>query len=350
MSCQEPVVLRYFIHRLLLIIPTLLGVTFVIFLVTRLVPGGPLEQAIQSRMMAASEGRSGGIGARRQSGETLSPKSLEKLRVFYGLDKPIIPAYIAWLGKLSRLDFGKSTRYNDPVLPMIFSRFPVSIFFGATALIVTYLLCIPLGISKALKHRSLYDNISSSLIFIGYAIPGYIIGIIMLYLVAFKLGLFPLGGFQADNYAELGFFAQVGDRFKHMFLPIIAYIIGDFAVMTLIMKNNLMENMAADYVKTAIAKGRTFRQAMWLHAFRNSIIPIASSFGSIITVFLAGSFLVENVFNIRGMGWLGFKALVDQDYPVVLGILTITAFLSLIGNILGDFFVSLVDPRIRFGK
>jgi microcin C transport system permease protein len=345
--------LRYFIRRLLLIIPTFLGITIVVFVVTRLVPGGPLEEAIRSRQMgfSAEGGTPGGTSARRsQSGLTLSEAQLLQLKKFYGLDRPIVPAYFAWLGKLLRLDFGKSTRYGDPVLPMILERVPVSLYFGVASLLITYLLSVPLGISKALKHRSLYDNVTSTLVFVGYALPGYIVGIVLLSVFSFRLGWLPLGGFQSPFFDDMGLLDRIGDRAAHMVLPLAAYVIGDFAVMTLMMKNNLMENMAADYIKTAVAKGRTFREAMWFHAFRNSLIPIASGFGSIITVFLAGSFLVENIFNIRGMGMLGYTALMNQDYPVVLGTLAIAAFASLLGNVLSDFFVSLVDPRIRFGQ
>ncbi len=341
---------KYFLNRLLLVIPTFIGVTVMIFLITRLVPGGPVERAIQSRMVAAAGEGGAKSAARKTSGEKLSEKQIEQLKKFYGLDKPIIPAYVEWLGKVVRLDFGKSTQYGDPVLPTILKRVPISLYFGVASLIVAYMFSIPLGISKALKHRTLYDNATSTLVFIGYALPGYIVGIVLLSVFAFKLNLLPLGGFQSQDYNDFGFFGKLADRFTHMVLPVAAYTIGDFAMMTLVMKNNLMENMAADYVKTAVAKGRTFRDAMWLHAFRNSLIPIASSFGSIITVFFAGSFLIEQIFNIRGMGMLGFKALVDQDYPVVMGTLAVAAFFSLVGNILSDLFVSLVDPRIRFGK
>ena len=340
--------LRYFVKRLLLIIPTFIGITLMIFLITRLVPGGPVEQAIQSHQMAATEG--GHSQRRTASGEQLSDKQVAQLKKYYGLDKPFFPAYVEWLGKVVRLDFGKSMRYSDPVLPMILAKVPVSLYFGIASLIVAYLLSIPLGISKALKHNSTYDNATSTLVFIGYALPGYIVGIILLSIFAFKLSWLPLGGFQSSGFSDMSTLQKVWDRVTHMFLPVVTYCIGDFAVMTLMMKNNLMENMAADYIKTAVAKGRTFKDAMWLHAFRNSLIPIASGFGGIITVFFAGSFLVEQIFNIRGMGLLGYKALMDQDYPVVLGTLAITAFFSLIGNILSDFFVSLVDPRIRFGK
>ena len=340
--------LRYFVKRLLLIIPTFIGVTILIFLITRLVPGGPVEQAIESHQMAAAEGQRS--QARRNNGESLSADQIMQLKKFYGLDKPIIPAYVEWLGKVVRLDFGKSTRYGDPVLETIFARVPVSLYFGLSSLIVAYLLSIPLGIKKALRHNSAFDNISSGLVFVGYALPGFIVGIILLSLLSFKAGIFPLGGFQSPDFSDMSFLQKVWDRVTHMFLPVITYTIGDFAVMTMMMKNNLMENMAADYIKTAIAKGRTFKDAMWLHAFRNSLIPIAAGFGGIITVWLGGSFLIEQIFNIRGMGLLGYKALMDQDYPVVMGTLAIAAFFSLLGNVLSDFFVSLVDPRIRFGK
>jgi microcin C transport system permease protein len=344
-------VLKYFIRRLLLIIPTFIGITMVIFVITRLVPGGPLEEAIRSRQMGAARegGRAGTSATSKQSGMKLSDAQLGQLKKYYGLDKPIVPAYGSWLVKIVRLDFGKSTRYGDPVLPMIMERVPVSLYFGLASLIVTYLFSIPLGLSKALKHRSLYDNVTSTLVFVGYALPGYIVGIILLSIIAYRLGALPLGGFQGAGFDGMDTWGKIVDRFRHMLLPVISYSLGDFAIMTLMMKNNLMENMAADYMKTAVAKGRTFTSAMWLHAFRNSLIPIAAGFGGIITVFLAGSFLVENIFNIRGMGMLGYTALVSQDYPVVMGTLAITAFFSLLGNILSDFFVSLVDPRIRFG-
>lgn len=342
--------LKYFFHRLLLVIPTLIGISITTFAITRCVPGGPMERAVLARQMNSGEGRGTQAMGARPSGEKLSTRQLTQLKKFYGLDKPTIPAYIDWVKKLVKLDFGKSTRWNDPVLPMILERVPVSLLFGLTALILSYLVSIPLGIAKALRHRKLFDNITSAVVFVGYALPGYIVGILLLSVLSFKLGLLPLGGLQSDGYAQLDAWGKLLDRGRHMLLPIVCYTIGDFAFLTLSMKNNLMENMAADYIKTAMAKGRTFSGAMWFHALRNSIIPIAASFGSFIGVFLAGSYLIENVFNIRGMGMLGFTALVDQDYPVVMGLLTITAFLTLLGHILSDFIVSLVDPRIRYGK
>ena len=245
---------------------------------------------------------------------------------------------------------GRSTKYNDPVFQMIVSKFPISLRFGIISVILIYSICIPLGIKKAIKHRSFFDNISSIFIFIGYALPGYIIAIILLQFFAFSLPWFPSGGLYSRNYMDMNFFQKLVDNIWHMFLPMIAYVIGSFAVTTMVMKNNLMENMAADYIKTAVAKGMPFKDAMWKHAFRNSIIPIASGLGGLITIFFSGAFLIETIFNINGMGLLSFRAIVDRDYPVVLGSLVMASLLSLIGNILSDFILSAVDPRIRLGE
>jgi microcin C transport system permease protein len=225
----------------------------------------------------------------------------------------------------------------------------VSLYFGLISLVIAYMVSIPLGIAKAIRHRGAFDNISSTLVFVGYALPGYIVGIMLLSVFSFNLGWLPLGGMQSSFFDSLGLGGKVLDRIRHLLLPVIAYSIGDFAMLTLMTKNNLMEQMAADYVRTAVAKGLAFRSALWRHALRNSLIPVASGFGGIVSVFLAGSFLIENIFNIRGMGMLGYQALLDHDYPVVLGVVAIGSFAALVGNVLGDFFVALVDPRIRFG-
>ena len=343
--------LVYFAKRLLLIVPTFLGITMVLFLITRLVPGGPVEEAINAHVFNA--GHAGESGSRsagsRQSAQNLSDEQLSGLKAFYGLDKPLVPAYLAWLGKVVRLDFGKSTKYGDAVLPTIMDRVPISLYFGLISLVLAYLVSIPLGIAKALRHKKLFDNMSSTVVFVGYALPGYVVGILLLSLFAFRLDWLPLGGMQSPFFDSLGLGDRILDRLSHLVLPIVSYVIGDFAMLTMMTKNNLMEQMAADYVRTAVAKGLAFRSAMWRHALRNSLIPIVSGFGGIVTVFLAGSFLIENIFNIRGMGMLGYTALLDHDYPVVLGVVAISSFASLVGNILGDFFVALVDPRVRFG-
>jgi len=339
-------VLRYFVRRLLLMIPTFLGVTFLIFGLTRILPGSPVERAIREGRFADMEGSK---KVQREASMPLSDKQINELKAFYGLDKPLLPAYLEWLGKIVRLDFGKSTRYGDPVIEMIAERIPISLYFGLLSLFVVYAISIPLGFKKAVKHGSSFDNVSSIVVFIAYALPGYVMGILLLSVFSFGLKILPIGGFEAQNFARLPFFAKILDRFTHIILPLIAYVLGDFAVLTLMMKNNLMENMAADYIKTAVAKGRKYKDALWFHGFRNSIIPIASGLGGIITVFFSGSFLIESIFNIRGMGLLGYQALMGRDYPVILGVTALVSILSLLGNILSDLILALTDPRIRLG-
>lgn len=339
--------LKYIVKRLLLVIPTFIGVTLVVFVVTRFVPGGPIDQAIQQAYGMDNE--MGNSQSSMKANYELDEDALKILEKQYGFDKPFLIAYVLWFWDFIRLDFGTSFRYGDPVITMITSRFGVSIYFGLTSLIVAYLISIPLGVSKALKHNSNYDNITSGLIFVGYALPGYVVGILLLGLFSFNLGILPLGGIQDPNFEYFTLGQKIIDRFKHLLLPLVAYSLGQFATMTLVMKNNLMENMASDYIKTAIAKGKTFKEAMWLHAFRNSIIPIAARLGSNITIIFAGSFLIENIFNIRGIGQLSYEALVSRDFPVVLATLGITSLLSLVGNVISDIIVSFVDPRIKLG-
>jgi microcin C transport system permease protein len=332
----------YFIRRLLLIIPTFVGITLLVFAVTRVVPGGPIERMLTEALM--SGGRSQSVAS-----TMLSDAQLDQLRVYYGLDKPVLVGYVTWLGKVLTLDLGRSTRYNEPVWDTIKRRFPISIFFGVTTLILTYAICIPLGIWKAIHHRTLFDNVSSGVVFLGFAIPGYVVGIALLTFFASRLGWFPLGGFVSDNFAQLGTYDRIKDVLAHCTLPLLSYMAGSFAVTTFIMKNSLMDNLSADYVRTAIAKGLSFRRAVFGHAVRNSLIPIATSFGSNLSVILAGSFLIERIYNIDGFGLLGYESLVARDYPVVLGILVISSLLFLIGNIVSDVCVAFVDPRVKFG-
>ena len=218
-------------------------------------------------------------------------------------------------------------------------------------MILTYGVCIPLGIVKAIRHKTVFDNVSSALVFFGYAIPGYVVGIgLLTRRLRRRLDWFPLGGFVSDDFDDLSSEEQVRDVINHAVLPVLSYVAGSFAVTTLMMKNSLMDNLAADYVRTAIAKGMTFRRAVFRHAFRNSLVPIATSFGSNISLILTGSFLIEKIFDIDGFGLLGFESLVERDYPVVMGILVISSLLFMLGNILSDLCVAIVDPRVKFGS
>lgn len=344
---------NYFVRRLLLIIPTFLGITIMVFTITRFVPGGPVQRAIMQFYTRGDQGEDAGSSSTKsdeQGDRVLSEDVIKQLEAYYGFDKPVIVSYFDWLFKMLRGDFGRSTRYTDPVLPMIVSKFPVSLRFGIISLILIYAISIPLGIKKALSHAKAFDNISSGVIFVGYALPGYIVAILLLSVFSFRFNLLPSGGLYSPGYEDFNFIEKIIDNIKHLILPMIAYVIGGFAGLTMTMKNNLMENMAADYIKTAVAKGCTFKNAMWKHAFRNSIIPIASGLGGLIGVFFSGSFLIEKIFNISGMGLLGFSAIEQRDYPVVMGVLALTAMVTLVANVLSDFILSLVDPRIRLGR
>ena len=345
-------VTSYFIRRFLLIVPTFIGISLLVFTLTRLVPGGPIERMLNEAAIAGNEMGASTLvsGYNGVGGSTLSADQLDELKAYYGFDKPVLISYLDWLGKVLVLDLGTSTRYGEPVWDTIRDRFPISIFYGVITLILTYGVCIPLGIAKAIRHKSSFDNLTSVIVFFGYAIPSYVVGIAVLTLFASEWELFPLGGFVSDDFEDLDFWDQVKDVFNHAVLPLLAYLAGSFAVTTLMMKNALMDNLSADYVRTAIAKGMAFKRAVFRHALRNSLIPIATSFGGNISLILTGSFLIEKIFNIDGFGLLGFESLVERDYPIVMGILVISSLLFLIGNILSDICVALVDPRVRFGS
>ena len=340
----------YFIRRFLLIIPTFIGVTILVFTLTPLVPGGPIERMLSEAAQAGAGETSTISDYDGRGGSMLSDEQLEDLKAYYGFDKPVIVGYFEWLGKVLVLDLGRSTRYNDPVWETIRDRLPISIFYGVCTLIITYGVCIPLGIFKAIRHKSVFDNLTSAVVFAGYAIPSYVVAIFLLTAFAANLEWFPLGGFVSDDFADFTLTEKIADLFDHAALPLIAYVAGSFAFTTMLMKNSLMDNLAAEYVRTAVAKGLDFRSAIFGHAFRNSLIPIATSFGNNITLIITGSFLIEKIFNIDGFGLLGFESLVERDYPVVMGILVISALLFLIGNILSDICVAIVDPRVKFGS
>jgi len=339
----------YFIRRFLLIIPTFIGITAAVFVVMQIVPGGPIErQIMRYRMAAAQEGGAAGGGGRMST--EIPPEALEEMKRFYGFDKPVHVRYGLWLWNVLHLDLGRSYVYQDPVWEVITSRFPVSIFLGLTGFFLSYLVCIPLGVFKAIRHGTRFDFLSSVVVFLGYSIPGWALGTALL--VLFGGGsfwsVFPLGGFRPGNWEYLGFFQKIAAQLHYMFLPVLCYMISSFATLTILTKNSLMENLGQDYVRTAFAKGLTERRVIFVHALRNSMIPIATGLGHVFSIILAGSFLIEKVFNIDGMGYLGYTSILQRDYPVALGILVIGSILLLVGNILSDMIYVLVDPRIRF--
>ncbi len=339
----------YFCKRLLLLIPTLLGISLACFLIMQMVPGGPVEQALQKIKYQAGESEAGAGGSSQLTTE-LNQEELMNIKKYYGFDKPILTRYLLWLGKLLQGDLGTSYIYEKPVLELIASRIPISLTFGLISMFITYLVCIPLGVQKALKHQSPFDHLSSILVFLGYAIPGYALGVLLI--VLFGGGsfwdVFPISGLVSDNFEDLTWYQQIWDYAQHLFLPILCYTIGGFATLTLLMKNSLMEELNKDYIRTALAKGLPYHQAVLRHGLRNALIPIATNIGMIIGVILSGSFLIETIFTIDGMGLLGYQSIINRDYPVALGLIIISSLLSLVGRIISDFCLALVDPRIRF--
>jgi microcin C transport system permease protein len=331
---------RYLIKRLLLIIPTLIGVSIACFLLTRILPGGPIEQAIIN--MTSSGEKTGS--------KIIETKEVERLKTIYGFDKPIVEQYFVWMGKIVQGDFGESFRTFRPVLSEIFARLPISITFGLTGFLLSYLICIPLGIKKALKHRSIFDTSSSIIVYVGYAIPGFALGVLLLVYLGGGtfLSLFPLSGVVSDNFEYLPWYLQILDFAHHMVLPVLCYSVGGFAILTTLMKNSLMEELNKDYIRTALAKGLAYKKVVWQHALRNAFIPILTGLGSLFTLFFAGSILIERVFSIPGMGLLSYEAMLQRDYPVVLGIIIIETLFNLLGRLISDFSLAVADPRINF--
>jgi microcin C transport system permease protein len=270
-----------------------------------------------------------------------------------GVDLPKPPEYRAVLFKSSydgilEGSLGNSQKYQDPVWSMILQRIPVSLYFGIVSMLVIYGVCLPLGILKAIRHRTFLDNASSVAVFAGYAIPGYALGSLLVVYLGAQLGWFPLRGFTGDDFDTLSPAGKVKDLLHHTAMPLVCYLISSFAFMTMLMKNNLMDNLAADYVRTAAAKGVSFPRAVFRHAFRNSLIPIATTFGNNISIFVTGSILIEKVFDINGFGLLEFSAILERDETLIMGVTFVAAVLMLVGNVLSDLCVALVDPRVSY--
>ncbi len=339
--------LEYFLKRFLLMIPTFLGITIVCFSLCQFVPGGPVEQRLARIRMAEQGGGRGGAG------ESLRTEDIQAIQAYYGFDKPAPVRYWEWLVKNRLGVTAQSYKYpNRTVWELIVERLPVSLIFGITGFLLSYLICIPLGILKALRHNTPFDVVSSVLVFVGYAIPPYALGMILKTTLCGTVegwpDLFPHGGFTSDGFESLTLWGKTFDIARHMALPVLCYMVGHFAFLTMLMKHSLLEEVAKDYVRTARAKGCSRWRTVWVHVLRNSLIPIATGLGGALTLMFAGSVLIENVFEIPGMGRLSLECLVSRDYMVFMGILSITSLLTLLGNLLSDFCYVLIDPRIDF--
>lgn len=345
--------LYYICKRMLLMIPTLIGVMLITFVVTQFVPGGPVE-----KLIAEMEGYGSGGGEVASTGGSLyrgdagiNAERVAELKKLYGFDKPAAERFLTMMRNYLVFDFGESYYYKRSVADLVVSRMPVSMSLGLWSFLIVYGVCIPLGISKAVRDGSRFDLISSTAILIGYAIPGFVLGIALI--VLFGGGsfwnIFPLRGLVSDDWATMGPVMKVLDYLWHMVLPITASAVGSLAVMTMLTKNSFLEEIRKQYVLTARAKGLAESQVLYKHVFRNAIIPIITGFpGYFIASFFTGSLLIETIFSLDGMGLLAYQSVLNRDYPVVLGTLYFFTLIGLVSRLLSDLSYVVVDPRISF--
>ncbi len=323
-------------------IPTLFGISLVCFILIQFVPGGPVEEMI-SRIQRTS-GEKG-----RDAAKSISPEEVENIKVYFGFDKPAHVRYLNWIRNVIKLDLGNSYTYNEPVWNVISSKFPISLFFGLTSFFLSYAICIPLGLYKAIHHKSFFDTFSSLVIFTGYIIPGYALGILLVVFLGggSYLDLFPISGIISDDFESKSHLGKILDFLHHMVLPMTCYMTSEFAFLTMLLKNSILEEMSKDYIRTAIVKGASLSIAIWKHAFRNALIPIVTRAGEIFTLMFAGALLIEKVFDIDGMGLLVWNSIVNRDYNVVMGIILLSSIMTLFGRLFSDVLYVCVDPRIR---
>jgi microcin C transport system permease protein len=339
--------LAYIGKRLLLMIPTLLGVLTVTFLIIQLVPGGPVEQ-ILAEARAGMGGETGGYTARRD----VDAKQVEELRKMYGFDKPPLERYFSMLKSFAQFDLGKSFLRNKDVWELIKEKLPVSVSLGLWTFLISYLISIPLGVAKAVREGSRFDSLTTLIVLVGFAIPGFVLGVLLIVLFAGGsfLDWFPLRGLTSDNWASLSWPARIVDYFWHLVLPLTCYAIGSFAVVTMLTKNTFVEEIRKQYVLVARAKGLAEKRVLYKHVFRNALIPIITGFpAAFVGAFFAGSILIETIFSLDGLGLLSYESLTRRDFPVVLGTLYFFTLIGLVVKLIGDLLYVVVDPRVQFG-
>jgi microcin C transport system permease protein len=342
---------EYLLRRLLLMVPTFLGITLISFIAIQAAPGGPVEAYIAKVKFSGGGGDGGGAAAAGvQTSRTgaVTEKVIEELKKQYGFDKPMHIRYLLWLKSIVTADFGYSHTFGRRVTELIASKFPVSVRFGLGSLIISYVVCIPLGILKALKDGTRFDWLTSLVIFFLYSIPAFVLGIVLI--VFFAGGRyfdwFPMGGLSSLDSETWSSWAQLKDQLWHMVLPMACYVIGSFASLTILMKNSIIEEIEKDYVRTARAKGLSQRAVLMKHAMRNAIMPLAVGVGGIIAVFFTSNLLIEQIFNLDGFGKLFYDAALQRDYPVMLAQIVIGAVLLQLGTLLSDLTYTLIDPRV----
>jgi microcin C transport system permease protein len=340
----------YILKRLLLMVPTLLGVLLLTFVVIQFVPGGPVEQMVsqlQGRDSGGERAASSGAGYRGRQG--LAPERIAEIKALYGFDKPAHERFWQMLKSFAKLDLGQSFYQHKDVWQLVREKLPVSISLGLWTFFISYLIAVPLGVAKAVRAGSRFDFVTTLIVLVGYAIPGFVLGVALLVIFGGQLGWFPLRGLTSGNWEELSWGARIVDYLWHITLPVTAMVVGSFAVTTMLTKNSFLEEIRKQYVMTAQAKGLTEHQVLYGHVFRNAMLIVIAGFpGAFIGAFFAGSLLIETIFTLDGLGLLGFESIVNRDYPVVFATLYIFSLMGLVINLISDLTYTWVDPRIDF--
>ena len=358
----------YILRRILLMIPTLFGIMAISFAVIQFAPGGPVEQIIArltnqggSDRLGGGGGDAGGanfdaagdVSSKYRGAQGLDPEFIKKLEKQFGFDKPPLTRFLDMMWNYIRFDFGESFFRNTTVIDLIIDKMPVSISLGVWILLISYSISIPLGIKKAVSDGSTFDVWTSGVIVIGYAVPSFLFGILLIVLFAGGsfFDWFPLRGLVSDNFADLSWWEKIIDYFWHLTLPLIALSLSAFATTTLLTKNSFIDEIKKQYVTTARAKGLTERQVLYGHVFRNAmLIVIAGLPGAFLSAFFTGSLLIENIFSLDGLGRLGYLSIVNRDYPIVFATLFIFSLMGLFIGLVSDLVYTWIDPRIDFEK
>jgi microcin C transport system permease protein len=338
--------LSYILKRLLLMVPTLIGALTITFIVIQFVPGGPVEQ-----LMAEARVGQRGEGIAYKASRDSDARQIEELKKLYGFDKPAHVRYVEMLKNFATFNLGRSFLHNKDVWQLIKEKLPVSISLGLWAFLISYLLSVPLGISKAVREGTRFDIASTMLVLVGFAIPGFVLGVFLIVLFAGGTFLewFPLRGLISDNWRELSWPARIADYFWHLALPVTCLVIGSFAELTMLTKNTFIEEMRKQYVLVARAKGVSQQRVMWKHIFRNALIPLVTGFpAAFVGAFFAGSLLIETLFSLDGLGLLSYESVVRRDYPVVLGALFVFTLIGLFVKLISDLLYVVVDRRVQF--
>ena len=340
---------QYILKRLLLMIPTLLGVLTVTFAIIQFVPGGPVEQMMSQLRGRGAGGEAGMVASDVRGTRDLSPERVAEIKALYGFDKPAHQRFWQMLKSFARFDLGQSFYQRKGVWDLIKEKMPVSASLGLWTFFISYFIAVPLGVAKAVRAGSRFDFVTTLLVLVGYAIPGFVLGVALLVVFGGQLQWFPLRGLTSSNWAQLSWGARIIDYLWHITLPVIAMVLGSFAVTAMLTKNAFLEEIRKQYVLTARAKGLDERRVLWRHVFRNALIPIITGFpAAFIGAFFTGSLLIETLFSLDGLGLLSYESVIRRDYPVVLGTLFFFTLIGLVTKLISDLSYVLVDPRVKF--